>query len=1002
MIAIRHLDKTFNRGKQNAIHVINDVTLDLPASGMVAIFGRSGCGKTTLLNVIGGLDRVQGGSVEIDGEKMTGSADKLRNRSIGYIFQNYCLNREESCRENVADALRLLGVTDKATLDRQVDAALRAVGMERFASRLPDTLSGGQQQRIAIARAIVKNPPVILADEPTGNLDEQNTLHVMRLLKAISRDRLVLLVTHEENLVSAFSDRVIELSDGKVISDRENVPTEGYTARDKNAVYLGELPHKTLLDGGDGVTLDVYGEQPAPGVKLRLVKTEDGRVYLKIDAGKVNVLDASSEIKLVDGVAPKSTNGASKADDLPALTEIKPVKGSHAGRLFRFADAWRSGVRFNFGQKRRGRKLLRAALILFAAVVVFMTASLGVFVRKLADVDGTYHHKIVYAYAGDETSAAALSALGEEAGVKYRQILLNHGMTDRIISFTIGSFETFSGNGGYVYMMGSGATLSSTGTVLLRSTAVSRRLLAGKNAGLSETDALISEGMAKALLKESTVDYLRAYDDLIGILSESGEYRIAGVVEGDDRELFLSPASLLSFCSFSSVSIYLSSSLGGIDPPEDGKVSVVLPYDYVDPSLHLPAVGESVLINGKSLTVDRVIRGFGESYGEWCDGRGYVLPEITTDFPDFALAEEYLAHYPEYLNEKSAVFGEPDYATLLWRLSAFPDALYWSHPNDGTVRPALVSLAYRSLWREAHPGEPDPTEGEVQNWAAEQGDAGKTFLYEERNNDLYRIYSEQFPQIQYNGKMYSSGYLLNEREVEAAFGRVGKTTVLNDGYNYDYYDYWDGYDKSASPAVQNGDEVLVNSAYLMLFTDDPEKTAAAVDAALGAHYRTLLETEGDYINEWNAPVYTPSDFRQEAMTEQRASIISNAIELGVFLAVMSLCMYLIMRASMMGRIREIGIYRAIGVSKANLIFRFFIESLAVTTLTVLVGYLFSTALISAWLVKVPLIGNYFYYPVWMALAVLGLLYAIGALCGTLPILRLMRKTPSEILSKYDI
>ena len=120
MIAIRHLDKTFNRGKQNAIHVINDVTLDLPASGMVAIFGRSGCGKTTLLNVIGGLDRVQGGSVEIDGEKMSGSADKLRNRSIGYIFQNYCLNREECYDETMIVDLCSSFDKDEATYDALV------------------------------------------------------------------------------------------------------------------------------------------------------------------------------------------------------------------------------------------------------------------------------------------------------------------------------------------------------------------------------------------------------------------------------------------------------------------------------------------------------------------------------------------------------------------------------------------------------------------------------------------------------------------------------------------------------------------------------------------------------------------------------------------------------------------------------------------------------------------------------------------------------------------
>ena len=127
MISIKNLDKKFNRGKQNEIHVLNDISLDLPESGMVAIFGRSGCGKTTLLNVIGGLDRSQSGSVEMKGERMGVSSDTLRNRSVGYIFQNYCLSKKETCFENVANALRLLGVSDRAFIE-EMAAALRGLG----------------------------------------------------------------------------------------------------------------------------------------------------------------------------------------------------------------------------------------------------------------------------------------------------------------------------------------------------------------------------------------------------------------------------------------------------------------------------------------------------------------------------------------------------------------------------------------------------------------------------------------------------------------------------------------------------------------------------------------------------------------------------------------------------------------------------------------------------------------------------------------------------------
>ena len=984
MISINRLDKTFNRGKQNAIHVVNDISLELPASGMVAIFGRSGCGKTTLLNVIGGLDRVQSGSVEIDGEKMTVSNDSLRNRSVGYIFQNYLLNREQTCCENVADALRLLGVTDREFIETQVDAALRAVGMERFAARLPDTLSGGQQQRIAIARAIVKNPPVILADEPTGNLDEANTLHVMRLLKAISRDRLVLLVTHEENLVDAFSDRVIELSDGKVISDRVNVPTEGFTGRDKNAVYLGELPHKTVHEG-DGVKLDLYGD--APGVSLRLVKTQDGRVYLKVDSGNVSVLDESSEVRLENGVAPKAGD-QSKAggDDLPDLSAIKPVKGARPGRLFGFFDAWKSGVRANLGQKKRGRKVLRAALILFAAVVVFMTASLGVFVRKLADVDGTYHHHVIYAYAGDETSAAALSALGEQDGILFRQLSRSYPYNERTISFNVGNFETFS-EGYFGYALNA-SSLKTTGVAFLRSAAAGRSLLAGKNAGLSDDDALISEGAAKALLKSSTFDYLNGYDDLIGLCSTSDGFRIAGVVSGDDREIFLSTSKMIGM---NNLNLYVSSMLGGLAAPEDGYVSVILPYQPSDAD-RLPKAGDRVRINGKTMTVDRVIRDRNnEPYPAWCLARYGVSPEI--NYPlTFAEAEAYLSHFSEYVSEKAALFGTDDLLTYLFTAGIRSDALYWADQSNGTVIDAEKLLAYRQFWRAAHPGEADPTEDELQEWTEQQGDPGMYLLYEQRRDELLERYSDLYYKMDVSRKADRIGYFLSDAEAEAAFSRVGKTTLL-DGYYYYYYD--------ANPP-RTGDEIIPELTYLTIRTNDPEKTVARIEAVLGDHYRALESEGSGIVNEWNPAVYTPDDFRQEALKTEKADIIANAIELAVFIAVMSLCMYLMMRASLMGRIREIGIYRAIGVSKKNLVFRFFIESLAVTSLTVLFGYLFSSVLISAWLVKAPLIGEYFYYPLWMALAALGLLYAISALCGTLPVLRLLRKTPSEILSKYDI
>ena len=138
MISIKGLNKFYNKGKQNEIHVINDVTLDLPDRGMVAVFGKSGCGKTTLLNVIGGLDSFASGSLKIEGQSIAVDTDNIRNRYIGYIFQNYNLSKSETCFENVADAVRLCGVTDEQIIKERVSAALENVDMANYAKRTPD------------------------------------------------------------------------------------------------------------------------------------------------------------------------------------------------------------------------------------------------------------------------------------------------------------------------------------------------------------------------------------------------------------------------------------------------------------------------------------------------------------------------------------------------------------------------------------------------------------------------------------------------------------------------------------------------------------------------------------------------------------------------------------------------------------------------------------------------------------------------------------------------
>ena len=169
MIKARNLNKYFFKNKKNEIHVINNVSLDLPEKGLIALFGPSGGGKTTLLNVIAGLDKSKGelsyNGVDYSNYKMH-KWDLMRTHDIGYIFQNYLLVEELSVYDNIRMTLEMVGIKDKEQIDKRIAYVLKSVGLEKFERRRAGQLSGGQQQRIAIARALAKNPKVIIADEP--------------------------------------------------------------------------------------------------------------------------------------------------------------------------------------------------------------------------------------------------------------------------------------------------------------------------------------------------------------------------------------------------------------------------------------------------------------------------------------------------------------------------------------------------------------------------------------------------------------------------------------------------------------------------------------------------------------------------------------------------------------------------------------------------------------------------------------------------------------------
>lgn len=244
-IKVENIVKTFNRHSRNANKVLKGVSFELPDKGLVCIFGKSGSGKTTLLNIIGGLEKADNGKVYIDGECTSGKTDKIRNAKIGFIFQNYYLEKGYTIAEILRNQMIIAGFKDEKEIERRTEEALKLVDMERFKNKLGDALSGGQQQRVAIARAIVKGSDIILADEPTGNLDAENTMKVMDILKEISKTQLVVIVTHEVSLIKKYADSHIKIVDGELVEDGEIEETDLAPATYDN-VKEGNETHSVL------------------------------------------------------------------------------------------------------------------------------------------------------------------------------------------------------------------------------------------------------------------------------------------------------------------------------------------------------------------------------------------------------------------------------------------------------------------------------------------------------------------------------------------------------------------------------------------------------------------------------------------------------------------------------------------------------------------------------------------------------------------------------------
>ena len=287
MLKLQNIKKDYITG-DTAVHALKGVSIEFRKSEFVSILGHSGCGKTTLLNIIGGLDRYTDGDLFINGKSTKTYKDRdwdnYRNHSVGFIFQSYNLIPHQTVLSNVELALTLSGVSKQERRKRAEDA-LKKVGLGDQLGKKPNQMSGGQMQRVAIARALVNDPEILLADEPTGALDSETSVQIMELLKEISKDRLVIMVTHNPELARQYSTRIVKLLDGNITDDSDPYGGEETVKAEKAE---GKRPSMSFLT--------------ALSLSLNNLMTKKARTFLTSFAGSIGIIGIALILSLSNGV----------------------------------------------------------------------------------------------------------------------------------------------------------------------------------------------------------------------------------------------------------------------------------------------------------------------------------------------------------------------------------------------------------------------------------------------------------------------------------------------------------------------------------------------------------------------------------------------------------------------------------------------------------------------------------------------------------------------------
>ncbi len=915
MIKVSHLNKYYHAKKSNQLHVLNDINLELPDVGFITILGPSGSGKTTLLNVLGGLDSFQG-EITYDQKNIRNysmhSMDKMRKESIGYVFQNYNLLTDLSIYENLRIALEVIDITDKEEVDKRIEHALKAVGLYKFRKKLASSLSGGQMQRVSIARALVKHSKIIIADEPTGNLDSDNSLEVMNILKKISSYSLVLLVTHDQQLAEFYSDRIIEIKDGSIVTQRD-ATQNSLLAQTRNTIYLKDL--EKVEGESEKVKYTFYLEDAKEDLQLTIVE-HNHQFYLSSNQ-KIKLL-VDSPLKLVDDHYKEK-----KIDTMEHFSyDTSWYKDKKNYNFFRKCGEYFLSSLKGFFHTRRKEKFFHTIFFLMGVILSFINISYA----SLTFVDDSY-----YIYDKDLYSVKEVYEDDFERE-KYLNVIKTSVLEGNIDHFypaysNCSLYYDFSLNS-FEHVQGMLNTASWDQNILKDGDLLCGRVATKKN------EIVLGKKLADRIMDAVHNDQFTFQHLLNWELTNSNYYpetgeeknhtlKIVGVTKKDSSAIYGIQDKNHFWYSKSDDPIKMSQTVEvGYSLYEQGNYRILY-GDDLSSSDSTPYY----LLNFDTLTALEKSLSMEELFSQ------YESKEFTS-----TNGEATTFHL------KGICQGNQKYLSSQYLVN---DARYVSKEKSSLVSYLANSLQYKIL---------------------EGKDVSSPF------ECLVSIYSNYQigDKIGSNQEIEVVGKYLIDQETYPFYYGLTAAALMND-LTFEYLQYCE-------------DGFLENRVPFYFSTSHPaelKKSLAKLEYTMQNCYQIQYSLDLHY--------------------QQRAQNYLIPI-IAVFLLIIVIYIYFTMRSKMIHDIYSIGVYRSLGFSKWRILLKYAIDIFVIGLFTSSIGYLLTSFIYDAIIYQFVSFG--FSLPlVFKAGSSYLILFAswlANLMIGLIPVYLLMRKTPSEIIAKYDI